>query len=124
MALTSRTFKGDNKLEACLVNDAAHITKGATGDHVGKIQNALMILDGAKIDPGEVAGKLYGSSTAAAVLAYKTKRKIINFTYQSKADDIVGKMTIATLDREMLHFERATREVNSCSGKRDHPTFR
>ncbi|MCY2978476.1 MAG: hypothetical protein NTU79_07405 [Planctomycetota bacterium] len=41
-------------------------------------------------------------NTAAAVLAYKTKRKIINRDYQMTADNIVGKMTMASLDREML----------------------
>lgn len=29
------------KLEACLVKDSAHITPGARGDHVKKIQTAL-----------------------------------------------------------------------------------
>ena len=31
-------------------------------------------------------------STASAVLAYKQKRRIINFTYQTQADDIVGRL--------------------------------
>ncbi|MBV8275865.1 MAG: hypothetical protein JO170_11495 [Verrucomicrobia bacterium] len=30
---------------------------------------------------------------------------IINWSYQTKADDIVGKMTIAALDKEMLEAE-------------------
>jgi hypothetical protein len=50
MALTSRTFQGDKQLEACLISDPAHVTQGATGEHVAKIQAALMILEGAKID--------------------------------------------------------------------------
>jgi len=124
MALTSRTFQGDKQLEACLISDPAHVTQGATGEHVAKIQAALMILEGAKIDRQETATKHYGSSTAAAVLAYKTKRRIINFTYETKADNIVGKMTIAALDREMLQFERTSREYNTCSGKRTRLTLR
>ena len=118
MALTSKTFRGDVKLEACLVSDPAHIVIGASGDHVATLQAALLILDGAKIDRPETTAKRYGQSTAAAVLAYKTKRRIINFTYQTKADNIVGKMTVAALDQEMLLFERASLERNSCSGKR------
>jgi peptidoglycan hydrolase-like protein with peptidoglycan-binding domain len=118
MPLSSRLFKGDAKLEACLVRDAAHVTQGQSGDHVSKIQSALLQLDGAKIDFAETASDNYGPSTAAAVLAYKTKRRIINHAYQAKADNIVGKMTIAALDREMTRLELRMRELNSCAGKR------
>ena len=38
MSLKSRIFKGDPVFEACLVRDNAHITPGAVGKHVGKIQ--------------------------------------------------------------------------------------
>lgn len=119
MPLISRIFRNDRKLEACLTSDPAHVTQGAIGGHVGKIQTALMILDGARIDGKETVAELYGPSTAAAVLAYKKKRRIINLTYQTQADNIVGKMTIAALDREMVQFERGLREYNSCSGKRN-----
>jgi hypothetical protein len=61
----------------------------------------LIRLDGAAIDPDGS----YGPATAAAVLAYKQKRKIINFSYQTTADNIVGKMTMAALDKEMLAAE-------------------
>src|SRR5262249_49116426 len=88
-------------LEACLVQDSAHVLEGARGAHVGKIQLALTILDGALIDAAEVAGALYGHSTAAAVLNYKRARAIINYSYQQQADNIVGKMTIPALDREL-----------------------
>jgi peptidoglycan hydrolase-like protein with peptidoglycan-binding domain len=86
MVLQSRLFGDDRKLEAAAVSDPAHIVPGATGDHVRKIQLALIRLDGATIVPDGV----YGSATAAAVLAYKQKRNIINRSYQTKADDIVG----------------------------------
>src|SRR5262249_43606378 len=60
-----------------------------------------MDIDGLKIDPGELTARRYGPSTAAGVLAYKKKRKIVNRSYQSTEDDVVGKMTIASLDKEM-----------------------
>jgi hypothetical protein len=101
MALQSRLFRGDNALESCLVKDAAHIVEGARGSHVNKIQRALVLLDGALIDGNEILAELYGRSTANAVLAYKRKRRIINPAYQNTADNIVGRMTIASLDKEM-----------------------
>jgi hypothetical protein len=109
MGLKSNLFKGDPALEACLVRDVAHITVGCHGEHVSKIQIALATLDGATIDSGEIAAKRYGSSTAAAVLAYKKKRNIINRSYQTQADNIVGKMTIASLDDEMQKLEAVPR---------------
>ena len=117
MALISKAFRGDPKLEACLVSDPAHIVEGATGDHVVKIQMALSILDDAKIANSEILAKRYGSSTAAAVLAYKKKRKIINYSYQASADNIVGKMTMASLDKAMFEIERGFVEHNVCAGR-------
>ncbi len=102
MPLRSNLFRSDRALEACLLRDAAHVTPGAVGDHVSKIQLALEDLDGAKIAAAEKTARRYGPSTTAAVLAYKRKRKIINFSYQSQADNIVGKMTIKRLDDEMF----------------------
>jgi peptidoglycan hydrolase-like protein with peptidoglycan-binding domain len=102
MVLQSRLFSGDPKLEAAAESDSAHITPGARGDHVVKIQFALMRLDGAPLDQDGI----YGPKTAAAVLAYKQKRNIINRSYQSQADNIVGIMTMASLDREMLQVEQ------------------
>ena len=106
MGLQSDFFSGDPKLEACLIQDSAHITPGAVGDHVAKIQVALTTLDNSDIDDGELTTDTYGPSTAAAVLAFKKKRNIINPSYQSQADNIVGKMTIAALDREIFDKER------------------
>jgi hypothetical protein len=102
MPLKSRIFAGDRALEACLVNDRAHVTRGAQGDHVSKIQAVVTFLDRSTISEAEIKSKAYGSSTAAAVLAYKQKRQIINFTYQRQADDIVGKVTIKALDDELM----------------------
>jgi peptidoglycan hydrolase-like protein with peptidoglycan-binding domain len=102
MGLQSRLFRGDPKLEAAAVSNSAHITPGSTGDHVVKIQFALMRLDEAPL----VQDGVYGPKTAAAVLAYKKARNIINRSYQSQADNIVGIMTMASLDREMLEDEQ------------------
>jgi hypothetical protein len=69
---------------------------------VRKIQAAVMVLDGAVIVKAELDAARYGPSTARAVLAYKTKRRIINRAYESQADDIVGIMTIKALDSELV----------------------
>jgi hypothetical protein len=106
MPLQSNLFKNDANLQACLVDDGAHVTPGARGEHVGKIQIALKALGDVEISASETASKTYGSSTAAAVLSYKQKRRIINFSYQNQADNIVGKMTIASLDQEMQKLDR------------------
>lgn len=106
MALQSRLFRSDPKLEACLVNDAAHVTQGARGDHVGKVQKALDALGDEIISASEMSSKTYGPSTASAVLAYKKKRNVVNASYQTQADNIVGKMTIASLDKDMLTVEK------------------
>lgn len=100
--LRSQLFKGDRLLEACLVDDASHITPGAIGDHVSKIQTALKILDGLKIADLECRAKHYGPSTAAAVVSFKSKRNIINRAYQTRPDNIVGKLTIASLDQGLV----------------------
>jgi peptidoglycan hydrolase-like protein with peptidoglycan-binding domain len=106
MALQSKLFRDDANLQACLANDAAHVTLGARGDHVGKIQRALDAVGDEIIADGEIKSKTYGPSTASAVLSYKKNRKIINVTYQTHADNIVGKMTIASLDKEMQNVEK------------------
>ena len=106
MPLVSRWFSHSNRLQQCLVSDPAHVVTGDTGDHVTLIQDALVVLDGATIAPQEIASSAYGSSTAAAVLNYKTKRKIINRAYQTAPDNIVGKMTIQSLDQEISAQER------------------
>ena len=66
-----------------------------------KIQTALNLLDGAGL---KVDGA-YGPGTAKAVLAYKTKRNIINRSYQTSADNIVGKMTVLQMDQELKALE-------------------
>ena len=121
--LFSALLRPDAKLQACLVRDASHVTKGAAGEHVGKIQTALIIIDNAQINKAELRAQTYGDSTAAAVLAYKRARKIINPKYQNQADNIVGKMTIAALDKEMLKYEIQANMPNACSGKSSPPAW-
>jgi hypothetical protein len=111
MALQSKLFRGDAALEACLVRDSAHVVPGAVGNHVCKIQTALGLMHGAAIDLEEVASMTYGPNTAAAVLDYKQKRDIVNRSYQTTADNIVGRMTIAALDRDMVRKESAAPHV-------------
>jgi hypothetical protein len=114
MPLHSTLFRGDPKLEACLIHDSAHVTQGATGEHVVKIQFALITLDNLSIAQRDLSTETYGASTADAVLAYKTKRQIINRSYQTRPDNIVGKMTIASLDKEMSAHEHPSSVLDRC----------
>jgi hypothetical protein len=121
--LQSELFRDDAALQACLVKDSAHVTPGSRGQHVAKIQTALSILEGALMDSEELGANLYGPSTADAVLAYKRKRDIVNRTYQQRADNIVGKMTIASLDREMAQGEQR-KSPRSCKEPSSGPASR
>ena len=107
MPLQSDLLKGDSLLEDCLVRDSAHVTPGASGDHVSKIQSALSILDHISINSSELSSKTYGPAIVAAVLAFKRKRSIINFTYEKQVDNIVGKMTIKRMDDELARSSPA-----------------
>jgi hypothetical protein len=105
MPLTSRLFAPCERLNACLIKDSAHVIEGEIGAHVRRIQLALKAIDDLVISQDEITLKKYGKSTASAVLTYKTNRDIVNRAYQSKPDSIVGKMTIASLDRDMLALQ-------------------
>lgn len=109
MPLTSRMLKGDPAFESALVNDRAHITPGSRGNQVWKIQAALMIVmdPPPKIAGNELAtkAKFYGPTTTAAVLEFKRTRDIINRSYENDYDPIVGKMTVAQLDKELRDKE-------------------
>jgi hypothetical protein len=100
-SLSSQLFRGDAALESAATSNPAHIKPGARGRHVEKIQTALNILDDARL----TVDGAYGPATASAVLKYKTKRKIINYSYQTAPDNIVGIMTMAKLDEEMRVYE-------------------
>jgi hypothetical protein len=106
MPLRSTALADDERLQACLVKDSAHLTPGAQGEFVAKVQAALIYLDRLSIDERELETQTYGESTAAAVLAFKKKRKIINYSYQQHEDNIVGRMTIKAIDDELVIAER------------------
>ena len=110
MPLRSKLFASDKALEACLTTDTAHLTPGSVGEAVSKIHTALLIIDNRQVSAEELKSRRYGQTTAAAVLAYKTKRSIVNPRYQTKPDDIVGKMTIASMDDELMVIERSVQD--------------
>ena len=101
MGLKSNLFRGDRALDACLVDHAARVCEGAVGSHVSKIHTALYAIDRLDVSADELRSRRYGRSTAAAVLTFKTRRNIVNTTYQTQPDNIVGRMTIERLDGEM-----------------------
>ena len=109
MQLSSNLFskpRRNARLDRCLVDDVAHIMlkqPRERGEHVARIQLALLtILRNARLG-NEVARAEYGPATAAAVLRFKRERNILNTALrQTVPDDIVGKKTIAALDAEML----------------------
>lgn len=101
MSLQSILFRGDEKLEAAATSDPAHIVSGQRGEHVLKIQVALNLLNNAKL----ALDGIYGAKTANAVLEFKRKRDIVNRKYQTTADNIVGRMTMAVLDKELSVFD-------------------
>lgn len=107
MRLGSQMLREDPALQACLVSDAAHVVPGAVGPHVSKIQSALLLLDRhRRLPSNELKAGRYGPETAAAVLALKIKHGIVNRSYQTQPDNIVGRMTIAFLDSAILAIER------------------
>lgn len=105
MPLRSQLFSGNPKLQACLVSHAAHVTPGARGEHVELIQAALIRFRFLEPEAALAEAGFYGKETAAAVLAYKRTFNIINRSYQTTADNVVGIMTIASLDHHMTILE-------------------
>jgi hypothetical protein len=107
--LRSQLFRSNTRLEHCAVDPSAHVTfdskKPQTGDFVSKIQEALVVLDNAILLGDDVDTQTYKKSTADAVLAYKTTRNIVNHSYQTSPDNIVGVMTIERMDQEMADLE-------------------
>lgn len=101
MGLKSNLFRGDQALEACLVDPAARVCEGAVGSHVSRIHTALYVMDRLDVSADELRSRRFGRSTAAAVLTFKTRRNIVNTPYQTRPDNIVDRMTIERLDSEM-----------------------
>jgi hypothetical protein len=105
MSLQSKLFAYDHALEACSKRDSGQIVPGAQGDHVSRLQTALFLLDGAPVASSELQSQTYGPSTAAAILRYKRSRNIINSVFPTRADSIVGRGTLAAIDREVAAIE-------------------
>ena len=98
MALQSKLFRGDAKLEAAAVSNPDHIVPGDRGPHVAKIQEAINTLDDADLD----VNGIYDPATAAAVANFKRHQEPPILNYEGKIDDIVGIKTTAALDAGMV----------------------
>ena len=107
-SLQSGLFAGDAALQQAADTDSGHVLPGAIGDHVAKLQTALLFLTTSRITNAEFLEGRYGTTTTEAVLAYKEAREIINFSYQKKADNIVGKMTMTRLDKDLTESQLAS----------------
>ncbi|WP_274627284.1 hypothetical protein [Arvimicrobium flavum] len=105
MPLVSQLFSANRRLQACLIDNSAHVLHGSKGEHVELIQAALIRLRFLEPGDGLAEAGEYGTRTADAVLRYKQMFDIVNRTYQRTADDIVGRMTIASLDAHMAVFD-------------------
>jgi hypothetical protein len=114
--LTSTLFtQGDpavvKKLEDCATGRpsevASHFTKGNSGEHIRRVQQALRNVQELEPELGipafEVNGT-YNDAFAAAVAAYKEKRNILNFA--GRIDDVVGIKTIRSLDSDAKRKRR------------------
>jgi len=130
MALRSPLFTKpavNLKLEACLVRDPDHVTRGSRGEHVKKLQIALQVARLQILRVGEAiqVDGAYGPLMAAAVQAYKNAptRRILQPS-QTTADDIVGKRTIKSLDDEMFALVNRSKlvSITELGDVHDHST--
>jgi hypothetical protein len=93
-----------DRLNACLASDPAHIQPGQSGDHIKVIQQALNTIRERKPDIGineiKDAPGTWGDDTTNAVFVYK----LFNHIKRSgqKLDPIVGRMTLTQLDNDLL----------------------
>lgn len=121
MPLRSQLFSGSKELQACLTSNVAHVVPGARGEHVALIQSALVRFRFLSTDDARSEARFYGPRTTAAVLAYKRELKIINRNYQSSADNIVGRMTIASLDHGIFVLDDLVRGPRLAQPLGPHP---
>jgi len=92
----------NTRLERCAVKDADHIVPGSVGQHVKLIQIALNQLS----DVFLLIDGIYGTKTAAAVVAFKeAQTPRLRQSGQTIADKIVGIRTIKALDEQMSDLE-------------------
>lgn len=94
----------DPLLRACLERDSAHIGPGDSGDHVRKIQTALTRIESASLG---LENGMFGMLTTTAVRKYKdAPRRRLHQSWQTKADEFVGRRTIKSLDDELFRLEK------------------
>ncbi len=110
MALASRRFAGVAELEACAVDDSAHLLPGAQGSHVALVQQALIDL-GEQIESG--ATGMYGPDTEAAVTSYKTAQEHPQLCRSDRPDRRQED------DRRTGRGDRALRRLRRGRGKRN-----
>ena len=87
--LGSPRFKGDEVLEACYDNER-FLNNGDKGDHVKKVQDALLELDGAAL-PVYGADSIYGNETKTAVKKFQSSQGLT-------PDGLVGFKTMERLN--------------------------
>jgi hypothetical protein len=111
-ALTSPIFTATDavtrgKLENCangVPNEVvSHVSVGAQGEHVRLLQLALQAIanhEPAIGVPSFNVNGVYDNAFATAIAKYKTVRGLLN--YAGAIDNIVGRKTIATLDKDVM----------------------
>ena len=112
-AYPSKHFSGNAALEACLVKDSPHVVLGAdvgrTWRRSSRRYSPSMAFDrGLRVHRRD----LWPDDRCCCAQVQET-HDIINRSYQQQADNIVGKMTIDSLDKGMLAAER-TRKFRPC----------
>ena len=99
MPLQSRLFKDDRKLQNCLERDEWHVVPGARGDHVGRIQRALITLGAGVIDFRELTDKRYGETTASTVLRFKGPPRNITHARTARCGRLIHRKDISATSR-------------------------
>ncbi len=98
-------FEDNAKLKACAVNDLDHIGEvyAPRGPWVLLIKKALNTWAKKQIPPVPQVpvNDLFGRETGDLVALYKVKHRPKILNYEGKIDRIVGKKTVAALDREL-----------------------
>lgn len=98
-------FKRNDKLNACAVNDLDHISEvhSPTGPHVRLIKEALNAWAAKQkpsLNPLDV-NEVFDRATGDRVELYKRRQKSPILNFEGKIDRIVGKKTVAALDKEL-----------------------
>lgn len=100
------------RLEACLKRDDSNARRYPSGEHIRVIQEALRKVRAILPSVPEIPAKengTFGVATRNATKAYKTARTVVR--PGQPLDDIVGRMTIASLDTDMRNMERKLPDI-------------